>query len=140
MLHSHLVPAPITGHEWEVSGYGNETVGDIHDHWILEIASDTGGRKLKHDGTDVVHSLTTKMRFRHEVLGCYLKANNVILPQWGFKQTEVSCDKDNNPSDPHTMWNVEQHINDRREYFLFAVHCRRYESHHLSMSSDLSTC
>lgn len=106
--------APVTAHENEVSGYGNATVGDQNDHWVLEMASDTG-RKLNHDGKDVVHSLTTRMRFRHSTLGCYLKAANVILPQWGFKQTEVSCAKTENLNDPHIQWNVETHINDRRK-------------------------
>jgi len=60
-----------------------------------------------------VRSLTTRIRFRHQKLGCYLRAANVPLPPWGFKQIEVSCDKDNKPNDKHTWWNVESHWNDR---------------------------
>ncbi|RXW11236.1 hypothetical protein EST38_g14619, partial [Candolleomyces aberdarensis] len=63
--------------------------------------------------SDKIHSLTTRMRLKHKVLGCYLRAANAILPQWGFKQVEVSCDKENNPGDAHTYWNVESHWNDR---------------------------
>lgn len=112
-LHSHTVMAPVTTLNYEVSCYGNETVGDHHDYWQVEVVDD-----IKH-GTQVdrIHSLTTRLRFRHQVLGCYLKAANVNLPQWGFKQIEVTCDKQNNPKDTHTYWNVENHWNDRRGCF-----------------------
>ena len=65
------------------------------------------------ESVDRIHSLTTRLRFRHQALGCYLRAANAILPQWGFKQVEVSCDKENNPKDVHTYWIVESHWNDR---------------------------
>ncbi|KAG8988241.1 Protein O-mannosyltransferase 2 [Tulasnella sp. 427] len=42
-----------------------------------------------------------------------MRAANAVLPPWGFKQVEVSCDKENNPRDKHTWWNVESHYNDR---------------------------
>jgi hypothetical protein len=54
-------------------------------------------------------------RFRHMVLGCYLRAANVVLPQWGFKQIEVSCSKDSKKGDMHSYWNVESHWNERCE-------------------------
>ncbi|KAF9532737.1 glycosyltransferase family 39 protein [Crepidotus variabilis] len=108
-LHSHTVLAPITSLNYEVSCYGNDTVGDVHDHWAVEVVDDIKrGHKV-----DRIHSLTTRLRFKHVVLGCYLRAANAILPQWGFKQVEVSCDKENNPKDVHTYWNVESHWNDR---------------------------
>lgn len=110
-LHSHSVLAPVTTLDYEVSCYGNQTVGDKHDYWRVEVVDD-----LKR-GTDIgrIHSLTTRLRFRHQVLGCYLKAANVNLPQWGFKQIEVTCDKNNNSRDTHTYWNIENHWNDRRK-------------------------
>lgn len=112
-LHSHNVPAPVTKLNNEVSCYGNTTVGDLHDYWRVEVVDDIkqGGK----DKVDRIHSLTTRLRFRHETLGCYLRAANAVLPQWGFKQIEVSCDKENNPMDIHTYWNVESHWNDRCE-------------------------
>lgn len=116
-LHSHNVPAPVTKHNHEVSCYGNATIGDVHDHWTVEVVDDLQrGRREK---VDKIHSLTTRMRFRHQVLGCYLRAGNTILPQWGFKQIEVSCDKENNPKDAHTYWNIESHWNDRRASNVF---------------------
>ncbi|QRV89589.1 dolichyl-phosphate-mannose-protein mannosyltransferase [Ceratobasidium sp. AG-Ba] len=110
-LHSHTVVAPVTKSNYEVSCYGNATVGDHHDHWVVEVVDDLHrGRREK---VDRIHSLTTRLRFKHEALGCYLRAANAVLPQWGFKQIEVSCDKENNPGDTHTYWNVESHWNHR---------------------------
>ncbi|KZT23996.1 glycosyltransferase family 39 protein [Neolentinus lepideus HHB14362 ss-1] len=110
-LHSHTIPAPISKLNNEVSCYGNATIGDFHDYWVVEVVDDIKrGRK---DRFENIHSLTTRLRFKHEDSGCYLRAANAILPQWGFKQVEVSCDKENNPNDIHTYWNVESHWNDR---------------------------
>jgi dolichyl-phosphate-mannose-protein mannosyltransferase len=108
-LHSHTVVAPVTKENHEVSCYGNATIGDNHDYWKVEVVDDI--KRGTH--VDRIHSLTTRLRFRHQALGCYLRAANAILPQWGFKQVEVSCDKENNPGDAHTYWNVESHWNDR---------------------------
>ncbi|CAG8593147.1 5624_t:CDS:2, partial [Funneliformis mosseae] len=95
-----------TKSQWEVSGYGNDTIGDLNDYWVVEVVDDM------YTKTDRIRSLTTRMRFRHKHLGCYLRAANAILPQWGFKQVEVTCDKQNNPKDLHTYWNIERHWND----------------------------
>jgi dolichyl-phosphate-mannose-protein mannosyltransferase len=112
-LHSHNVMAPVTTLHYEVSCYGNDTIGDQHDYWQVEVVDDVKqGKKV-----DRIHSLTTRLRFRHQVFGCYFRAANVNLPQWGFKQVEVTCDKNNNPEDTHTYWNVENHWNDRRKLF-----------------------
>lgn len=113
-LHSHNVPAPVTKLNNEVSCYGNETVGDFHDYWKVEVVDDL--KQGSRDKVKRIHSLTTRLRFRHEKLGCYLRAANAILPEWGFKQVEVSCTKENDPSDSHTYWNVESHWNDRRMF------------------------
>ncbi|CAE6435518.1 unnamed protein product [Rhizoctonia solani] len=110
-LHSHTVTAPVTKSNYEVSCYGNSTVGDRHDHWVVEVVDDLQrGRREK---VDRIHSLTTRLRFKHQALGCYLRAANAVLPQWGFKQIEVSCIKENDESDVHTYWNVESHWNSR---------------------------
>jgi len=114
-LHSHPIAAPVTKEHWEVAAYGNMTIGDDNDLWVVEIVDDTHRSKKELDGR--VHALTTRMRFRHRALNCWLRAANVNLPQWGFKQVEVTCDKENNPKDPYTYWNIEQNWNDRRELF-----------------------
>ncbi|TFK19151.1 dolichyl-phosphate-mannose-protein mannosyltransferase [Coprinopsis marcescibilis] len=110
-LHSHSVVAPVTKLNYEVSCYGNATIGDKHDYWKVEVVDDI--KRGKGNAVDRIHSLTTRLRFKHQVLGCYLSAANAVLPQWGFKQIEVSCDKENNVDDVHTYWNVESHWNDR---------------------------
>jgi dolichyl-phosphate-mannose-protein mannosyltransferase len=107
-LHSHSIKAPVTTSQWEVSGYGDETVGDDNDHWKIEIVKD-----LQHSDASQVRALTTLFRLRHSQLGCLLSANNVNLPQWGFKQIEVVCDKRNETDNPHTWWNIENHENER---------------------------
>ncbi|KAF9053374.1 dolichyl-phosphate-mannose-protein mannosyltransferase [Panaeolus papilionaceus] len=110
-LHSHTVLAPVTKLNYEVSCYGNDTIGDAYDYWVVEVVDDIGRGARKN--VERIHSLTTRLRFKHQMLGCYLRAANAILPQWGFKQVEVSCDKEDNPGDVHTYWNVESHWNDR---------------------------
>lgn len=110
-LHSHAIPAPITKSQYEVSCYGNITIGDEKDHWAVEVVDDVASRDRSR-----IRTLTTAFRLRHIVLGCYLRAGNVNLPQWGFKQIETTCVKENNPRDVYTHWNVESHFNDRRKY------------------------
>ncbi|GAA5892190.1 hypothetical protein JCM8208_001470 [Rhodotorula glutinis] len=110
-LHSHSIAAPVSKLNHEVSCYGNATVGDSNDYWVVEVVDDfLRGARHKFDR---IHSLSTRLRFRHQNSGCYLRAANAALPQWGFKQVEVSCDKSNNPRDEHTYWNIESHWNER---------------------------
>ncbi|KFA80464.1 hypothetical protein S40288_02089 [Stachybotrys chartarum IBT 40288] len=107
-LHSHEIAAPVTKVDKEVSCYGNVTVGDEKDHWKVEVVRDAASRDRSR-----IRTLTTAFRLKHEVLGCYLRAGNKNLPQWGFKQIEVTCTKENNPRDSYTHWNVEAHWNDK---------------------------
>ncbi|KHJ32701.1 putative dolichyl-phosphate-mannose-protein mannosyltransferase [Erysiphe necator] len=118
-LHSHEIQAPITKAHREVSCYGNTTIGDDKDHWKIEVLRDTVSSEHSK-----VRTLTTSFRIRHSVLGCYLRAGNINLPQWGFKQIEVTCDKKNNPRDKFTHWNIESHWNDK----LPAADARAYKS------------
>ncbi|KAN0062959.1 Dolichyl-phosphate-mannose--protein mannosyltransferase 2 [Thecaphora frezii] len=108
-IHSHAIAAPITKEHYEVSGYGDDAIGDEKDHWIVEVVNDMVHGKVAKGGP--VRSLTTRIRLRHLVMGCYMRAANSILPQWGWKQVEVTCDKENNPRDEHTWWNIENHWN-----------------------------
>lgn len=109
-LHSHAVAAPMTKADWEVSCYGNTTVGDEKDHWRVEVVSDAASSDRSR-----IRTLTTAFRLKHVELGCYLRAGTVNLPQWGFKQIETTCVKKPNPRDVYTHWNVESHVNDRRK-------------------------
>jgi dolichyl-phosphate-mannose-protein mannosyltransferase len=115
-LHSHTVAAPVTKADWEVSCYGNTTVGDSKDHWIVEVVRDAASWDYSK-----IRTLTTSFRLKHADLGCYLRAGNTNLPQWGFKQIEVTCTKENKPRDVYTHWNVESHWNDKRKCYTSAV-------------------
>ena len=106
-LHSHPVAAPVSKADYEISAYGNETVGDSNDYWVLEIVDD-----LRHSNLSAVRTLTSRIRFRHKNLKCVLRSHNVVLPEWGFKQSEVVCDR-RDRKDDNNLWNVEQHWNDR---------------------------
>lgn len=107
-LHSHTVSAPVTKADNEVSSYGNTTIGDDKDHWTVEVVSDAASRDRSK-----IRTLATSLRLRHTTLGCYLRAGNVNLPQWGFKQIEVTCVKENKPRDVYTHWNIESHWNEK---------------------------
>lgn len=120
-LHSHPVAAPVTKQNHEVSCYGNATIGDSNDYWVVEVVDDLV-RGRKPENFKRVHSLTTRIRFKHLNLGCYLRAANSVLPQWGFKQVEVSCTKENNRKDEHTYWNIESHWNDRCKALISQFH------------------
>ncbi|KAJ2967732.1 hypothetical protein NQ176_g9521 [Zarea fungicola] len=107
-LHSHEIAAPMTKADREVSSYGNLTVGDDKDHWQIEVVRDAASRDRSR-----IRTLTTSFRLKHPSLGCYLRAGNTNLPQWGFKQIEVTCTPKNNPKDAYTHWNIESHWNDK---------------------------
>ncbi|OCT52587.1 Dolichyl-phosphate-mannose--protein mannosyltransferase 2 [Cladophialophora carrionii] len=107
-LHSHQVAAPLTKADWEVSCYGNTTVGDEKDHWQIEVVSDAASSDRSR-----IRTLTTSFRLKHVELGCYLRAGTVNLPQWGFKQIETTCVKKASPRDVYTHWNIESHVNEK---------------------------
>ncbi|ETI24608.1 hypothetical protein G647_03977 [Cladophialophora carrionii CBS 160.54] len=107
-LHSHQVAAPVTKADWEVSCYGNTTVGDEKDHWQIEVVSDAASSDRSR-----IRTLTTSFRLKHVELGCYLRAGTVNLPQWGFKQIETTCVKKASPRDVYTHWNIESHVNEK---------------------------
>ncbi|KAG7833553.1 hypothetical protein KL941_003039 [Ogataea angusta] len=105
-LHTHQIPAPVSSSHYEVSGYGNLTVGDFKDNWVVEVVDQYGTEdKLR------LHPLTTSFRLRSEALGCYLASSGIALPQWGFRQGEVMCMKNPFKRDKRTWWNIENHSN-----------------------------
>lgn len=110
-IHAHDIPAPLSKLDYEVAAFGQSTEDDTNDNWIVEVVDDVYRGRLSKE--DKIHSLTTRLRFKNKNLGCYLRAANKNLPEWGFKQIEVTCTKENNPRDDHTYWNVESHWNDK---------------------------
>lgn len=109
-LHSHEIQAPVTRSQYEVACYGNLTIGDEKDNWIVEVAHSQG-----HENRSRLHPLTTSVRFKNQVLGCYLGTTGTQLPQWGFRQGEVVCVKNSFKRDKRTWWNIETHDNDKLE-------------------------
>ncbi|ODV96377.1 hypothetical protein PACTADRAFT_49736 [Pachysolen tannophilus NRRL Y-2460] len=105
-LHTHFLKPPVSKSGWEVSCYGNETIGDEKDDWIVEIVDQYGKEDKKR-----LHPLTTSFRLKSKVLGCYLSTTGNILPAWGFRQGEVVCVDNPFRRDKRTWWNVEDHTN-----------------------------
>ncbi|CAI5758209.1 unnamed protein product [Candida verbasci] len=106
-LHTHEIPGPVSKSEYEVASYGNLTIGDAKDNWIVEIVDQASNEdKLR------LHPLTTSFRLKNEVLGCYLGVSGNTLPQWGFRQGEVVCYKNPFRKDKRTWWNLEDNRNE----------------------------
>ncbi|KAI8077657.1 glycosyltransferase family 39 protein [Thamnidium elegans] len=102
-LHTHDI-RPTTNDEkyqYEVSGYGFEGFeGDSNDNWRVEIE----------EGPDPVARTrlrTRRSQFRlvSETQKCALFSRKYKLPDWGFKQQEVTCMKD--AKLPKTIWEIE---------------------------------
>ncbi|KAF9570639.1 Protein O-mannosyltransferase 2 [Mortierella alpina] len=117
-LHSHQIHAPMTAEHWEVSGYGNPTKGDANDEWVLEIIEEQG--RFARDGT--LRSLSTTFRLRHRILGCVLTADRTqTLPEWGFRQTEVYCNQNIQTKLSSSVWNIEQHWNNKLSKYALTI-------------------
>ncbi|CDK27242.1 unnamed protein product [Kuraishia capsulata CBS 1993] len=106
-LHTHEIPAPVLSSAWEVSGYGNDTIGDHKDNWVVDIVDQYGSEdKLR------LHPLTSSFRLYSPAMNCYLGTSGNSLPQWGFRQGEIVCHKNPFKRDKRTWWNIENHVNE----------------------------
>ncbi|KAJ7982867.1 glycosyltransferase family 39 protein [Mycena polygramma] len=108
-LHSHDVRPPVSDVDFqnEVSAYGMPGyAGDANDDWYVEIVS---GDKRDRESTKRLRTLRTKFRLRHALTGCYLFSHKVKLPDWGFEQQEVTCNK--NAVMANSLWFVETATN-----------------------------
>jgi dolichyl-phosphate-mannose-protein mannosyltransferase len=104
-LHSHDVRPPVSDVDFqqEVSAYGMAGfAGDANDDFWVEIVS---GDKRDRESTKRLRTLRTKFRLRHALTGCYLFSHKVKLPEWGFEQQEVTCNK--NAVMANSLWYVE---------------------------------
>ncbi|CAO1636281.1 unnamed protein product [Jaminaea pallidilutea] len=105
-LHSHESNRPpITEADFqnEVTGYGFPGfAGDANDNWRVEIEHGSPGDAAS---STRVRSLRTTFRLRHTLTGCYLFSHKIALPDWGFGQQEVTCNK--SPTKPNSLWYVE---------------------------------
>ncbi|XP_028176824.1 protein O-mannosyl-transferase 2 isoform X2 [Ostrinia furnacalis] len=99
-LHSHREKAPLTTKFWQVTGYGENGIGDANDVWKVVI---TGGK----DG-DEVQTVRSKLMFVHYLQACALTTSGRQLPKWGYEQQEVACNP--NLRDKNALWNVEDNV------------------------------
>lgn len=100
-LHSHNLGAPIHTFDNEVSLYGNLTIGDTNDHWIVELQDDI------YDISGIQSGITpvkTTFALKHANLGCYLCSSGSKLPEWAYSQGEALCTK---KFSRKCVWNVE---------------------------------
>ncbi|KAL3229073.1 Dolichyl-phosphate-mannose--protein mannosyltransferase 2 [Nakaseomyces bracarensis] len=107
-LHTHKIPSAVDKKNWEVSGYGDDLVGDNKDYWVVEVVDQKGS-----ENKTMIHPLTTSFRLRNAELGCYLAQSGNSLPEWGFRQHEITCVKDPFRRDKRTWWNIESHVNEK---------------------------
>jgi dolichyl-phosphate-mannose-protein mannosyltransferase len=113
-LHSHDIRPPVSDVEFqnEVSGYGMPGfAGDMNDDWTVEIEE---GDKSDSESWKRLRTLRTKFRLRHALTGCYLFSHKVKLPEWGFEQQEVTCNK--NAVMANSLWVIETNTNPKCEW------------------------
>ena len=104
-LHSHDHRPPVSDVDFqnEVSAYGMPGFqGDANDDWFVEI--EHGDRRDK-ESTKRLRTLRTTFRLRHVLTGCYLFSHKVKLPEWGYEQQEVTCNK--NAVKANSLWFIE---------------------------------
>ncbi|KAJ6544250.1 glycosyltransferase family 39 protein [Mycena capillaripes] len=104
-LHSHDYRPPVSDVDFqnEVSAYGMPGfAGDANDDWWVEIVH---GDKRDRESSKRLRTLRTKFRLRHALTGCYLFSHKIKLPEWGFEQQEVTCNK--NAVMANSLWFVE---------------------------------
>ena len=116
-LHSHEIPAHVSKGSFEVSGYGDEEIGDIKDDWVVEIVQqlDSDNSSFPKEDPSLLHPISTSFRLRHKYLGCYLATTGLAYPAWGFKQAEIVCKHTWMKRDKSTWWNIEDHWNPNLE-------------------------
>lgn len=107
-LHTHPVMAPLTSNAWEVSGYGDNMIGDLKDNWVIEVVDQRGLEDKSR-----LHPLTSSFRIKNPEMNCYLAQTGNSLPAWGFRQSEVACLKNPFRRDKRTWWNIESHENEK---------------------------
>jgi len=111
--HDHRPPVSDVDFQNEVSAYGMPGfAGDANDDWFVEIEH---GDKRDKESTKRLRTLRTTFRLRHALTGCYLFSHKVKLPEWGFEQQEVTCNK--NAVKANSLWFIETAIHPKRSFF-----------------------
>jgi len=116
-LHSHDIRPPVSDVDFqnEVSAYGMPGfTGDANDDWFVEIER---GDKRDKESYKRLRTLRTVFRLRHALTGCYLFSHKVKLPDWGYEQQEVTCNK-NSPKE-NSLWYIETAMHEARTLVFF---------------------
>lgn len=116
-LHSHDFRPPVSDVDFqnEVSAYGmTGFIGDANDDWFVEIEH---GDKSDKESSQRLRTLRTVFRLKHAMTGCYLFSHKVKLPDWGFEQQEVTCNK--NAMKDNSLWMIETATHPNRQYQLW---------------------
>ncbi|CAG8628482.1 15524_t:CDS:10, partial [Cetraspora pellucida] len=103
-LHSHNIRAPVTNSKSqdEVSVYGNKDHTDSNDLWRVEIVDH---EKYDPESGKRLRAIHTKFRLYHINRGCYLFSHSTKLPEWAFRQQEVTCGR--GATHMNTIWYIE---------------------------------
>ncbi|KAG6811963.1 hypothetical protein H0H92_005067 [Tricholoma furcatifolium] len=104
-LHSHDHRPPVSDVDFqnEVSAYGLPGfAGDANDDWYVEIEH---GDSRDKESSKRLRTLRTVFRLRHALTSCYLFSHKVKLPDWGYEQQEVTCNK--NAVRDNSLWYIE---------------------------------
>lgn len=111
-LHSHPVEPPVSNkeHHYEVSAYGHHPseFSDLNDNWTILITDSKGNPKDEPEEGKLgepIHAMETTFRLTHQLLGCHLNTAGKLLPDWGFKQNEITCSREAKRS--NAMWAFE---------------------------------
>ena len=128
-LHSHHEQAPLSNkkeHHAEVSCYGHDIshFSDLNDNWIVQIVGPDGvslPQPPRREDSPIVNALKDRLIFLHPQAGCVLHSNNKLLPDWGFRQGEVTCGRE--VLKGHTYWKIEKnehplHENDEKNFIV----------------------
>ena len=84
-LHSHNIPSINDKQTLQVTGFGDDGVGDENDVWRIEISG------AGDDNTRVLTPLTPVI-FKHHHLNCVLTDLQLFLPkEWSYLLSEVAC-------------------------------------------------
>ena len=125
-LRSQATPGFISKDKYEVSSRPMDKGQDSSEYWVVEVLKDVNYGPGK--AGMPIRTLSTTLRFRHRDMGCYLRSGGDSLPDWGWKQLEVTCDPQNYPRDMTTHWNVENHWNERLPITKSHQRCLLYTS------------
>lgn len=126
-LHSHNELAPLSQkkeHHAEVSGYGHDEsrFSDLNDNWVVQLVGKDGvalPQPSKREDSPTINAVKDRLMFLHPFAGCILHSNNKVLPDWGFKQGEVTCGRE--VLKEHTQWIIESnnhplHVEDEENF------------------------